>query len=160
MTNVRRPSDSGIGIALAPAMRGTIWITDREPGIRLLFGELMPEAEVIEPGELNRRLRLPDRPEAMVIDGTQLLELSARQRATLLALPRVLVCTGLSLTSIPMSLVAGPNVSVLAKPFCVEDLEVAVEWLREGSSEPAPSAVPILDAVSRRRGHRAPRPAS
>ena len=141
-------------------MRGTIWITDREPGIRLLFGELMPEAEVIDPDGLIRRLRLPGRPEALVIDGTQLLGLSARQRSALLALPRVLICTGLSLTSIPMSLVAGPNVSVLAKPFCVEDLEVAIEWLRGASSVQAPAAVPILDAARRRRGPRAPRPAS
>ena len=141
-------------------MRGTIWVTDREPGVRLLFGELMPEADVIEPGELGRRLRLPDRPEALVIDGTQLLELSARQRSALLALPRVLICTGLSLTSIPMSLVAGPNVSVLAKPFCIEDLEVAIEWLREGPIEPASAALPALDAVGPRRRHHAPTPRS
>jgi hypothetical protein len=153
---------SGIRIALAPGMRGTIWITDREPGIRLLFGELMPEAEVIEPAELNRRLRLPDRPIALVIDGTQLLELSARQRSALLALPRVLVCTGLSLTSIPMSLVAGPNVSVLAKPFCVEDLEVAIEWLRGAEAEPGAvvAAIPALTAARRRRVQRTPRPLS
>lgn len=137
-------------------MRGTIWITDREPGIRLLFGELMPDAEIIEPGELIRRLGDPDRPDALVIDGTQLLELSARQRTELLGLPRVLVCTGLSLTSIPMSLVAGPNVSVLAKPFCVEDLEVAIEWLR-GTPTETPRLAPVLEEARRRRGHRTPR---
>jgi hypothetical protein len=157
MTNVRSRRHSGTGIALADGMRGTIWVTDREPGIRLLFGELMPEAEVIEPGELGRRLRLPDRPDALVIDGTQLLELSARQRSSLLGLPRVLICTGLSLTSIPMSLVAGPNVSVLAKPFCVEDLEVAIEWLRGALADPSP-LVPALHAARRRL--RTPRPLS
>ena len=141
-------------------MRGTIWVTDREPGIRLLFGELLPEADLLDPDELLRRLLADGRPDALIIDGTQLLELPAGQRAGLLTLPRVLVCTGLSLTSIPMSLVAGPNVSVLAKPFCVEDLEVAIEWLRGASSVQAPAAVPILDAARRRRGPRAPRPAS
>ena len=133
-------------------MRGTIWVTDREPGIRLLFGELMPEAEVLDPDELRRRLLTHGRPDALVIDGTQLLELPGRQRAELLTLPRVLVCTGLSLTSIPMSLVAGPGVSVLAKPFCVEDLEIAVEWLRGLPAPPAPhDPLPAIGAAPRRR---------
>jgi hypothetical protein len=133
-------------------MRGTIWVTDREPGIRLLFGELLPEADLLDPDELLRRLLADGRPDALIIDGTQLLELPAGQRADLLTLPRVLVCTGLSLTSIPMSLVAGPGVSVLAKPFCVEDLEVAIEWLRGVPSAPAaPDPLPSIDAARRRR---------
>lgn len=75
-----------------------------------------------------------------------------RLHRELLALPRVLVCTGLSLTSMPMSLVAGPGVSVLAKPFCVEDLEVAVEWLRGSSAAPAlPDLPPVIAAARRRR---------
>lgn len=133
-------------------MRGTIWVTDREPGIRLLFGELMPEADVLDPDELISRLRADHLPAALVIDGTQLLALPARRRAELLALPRVLVCTGLSLTSIPMSLIAGPGVSVLAKPFCVEDLEVAIEWLREVLDEP--DSPDPLSAISRPRRRR------
>lgn len=131
-------------------MRGTIWVTDREPGIRLLFGELMPEADLLDPRELIRRLDNQERPGALVVDGTQLLELSPRQRADLLGLPRVLVCTGLSLTSIPMSLIAGSGVSVLAKPFCVEDLDVAIEWLRSVPPEPAPPG-PVASATARRR---------
>lgn len=142
-------------------MRGTIWVTDREPGIRLLFGELMPEADLLDPDQLLQRLRATPRPDALVIDGTQLLGLTARQRAELLGLPRVLVCTGLSLTSIPMTLIAGPEVSVLAKPFCIEDLEVAVEWLRGPSADP-PSLDPrpALDAARRRRAGGAAGPAT
>jgi hypothetical protein len=133
-------------------MRGTIWVTEREPGIRLLFGELMPDADLLDPDQLLQRLRETPRPDALVIDGTQLLGLTARQRAELLGLPRVLVCTGLSLTSIPMTLVAGPGVSVLAKPFCVADLEVAVEWLRGASAEiPSPDPRPAVAAARRRR---------
>ena len=133
-------------------MRGTIWVTDREPGIRLLFGELLPDADLLDPDELRRRLRTDARPDALIIDGTQLLELPARQRAELLALPRVLICTGLSLTSIPMSVVAGHGVSVLAKPFCVDDLEVAIEWLRGAPGErPAPDPLLAFDAARRRR---------
>jgi hypothetical protein len=133
-------------------MRWTIWVTDREPGIRLLFGELLPQAELLDPAALIDRLDHPEPPDALVIDGTQLLELTDRQRADLLALPRVLICTGLSLTSIPMSLVAGPGVSVLAKPFCVEDLEVAVEWLRGNSADLAPpDPLPAIAATRRRR---------
>lgn len=136
-------------------------MTDREPGIRLLFGELLPEADLLDPPELLRRLHADARPQALVIDGTQLLELTARQRAELLALPRVLVCTGLSLTSIPMSLVAGPGVSVLAKPFCIEDLEVAIEWLRGVPAEPAsPDPMPPIDAARRRRAGGAAGPAT
>lgn len=133
-------------------MRGTIWVTDREPGIRLLFAELLPEAEVLAPDELALRLQAHARPDALVIDGTQLLELPARQRAELLTLPRVLVCTGLSLTSIPMSLIAGPGVSVLAKPFCVEDLEIAIESLRGTQPAPAsPDPLPTVGPPPRRR---------
>ena len=136
-------------------------MTDREPGIRLLFGELLPEADLLDPPELLRRLHADARPQALIIDGTQLLQLTARQRAELLALPRVLVCTGLSLTSIPMSLVAGPGVSVLAKPFCIEDLEVAIEWLRGVPAEPAaPDPMPPIGAARRRRAGGAAGPAT
>lgn len=141
-------------------MRGTIWVTDREPGIRLLFGELLPQADLLDPAEFVARLDRDERPDALVIDGTQLLELTDRRRVGLLALPRVLVCTGLSLTSIPSSLVAGPGVSVLAKPFCVEDLEVAVEWLRGSSAAPAPPDLPPVIAAARRRAGGAAGPAA
>lgn len=140
-------------------MRGTIWVTDREAGIRLLFGELLPEADLVDPHDLVRRLAAGRRPEGLVIDGTQLLELPARWRRALLGLPRVLVCTGLSLTSIPVSLIAGPGVSVLAKPFCVEDLEVAVGWLRAVAVEEAAAPdLPALVTTSRRRNARPPGP--
>ena len=48
----------------------------------------------------------------------------------MLGLPRLLICTGMLLASMPMKIMSGPGVAVLAKPFCVEDLEAAVEWLR------------------------------
>ena len=133
-------------------MRGTIWVTDREPGIRLLFAELLPEAELLDPSAFLSHLHADRRPDALVIDGTQLLELPAHLRSSLLALPRVLVCTGLSLTSIPMSLVAGPGVSVLAKPFCVEDLDVAIEWLRGVPAEPRDPLPAITGGRPRRAG--------
>jgi DNA-binding transcriptional LysR family regulator len=91
----------------------------------------------------------------MVIDGTQLLELPARQRSAVLELPRVLVCTGIMLSSLPMDLVSGgPGVAVLAKPFCVEDLEAAVEWLRGMPGAPMPSPLPFAALVQRRRPRR------
>jgi hypothetical protein len=111
-------------------MAGLVWVSDREPGIRLLFAELVPESEVLEPDELANRLRLGQLPDALVIDGTQLLELPQRIQQRALDLPRVLICTGLSLGGLPPSLVSGPGVALLAKPFCVDDLEAAIEWLR------------------------------
>jgi len=111
-------------------MRWTIWVTDREPSIRLLLRELLPDAEVVAPEALPRRILTGPLPDGIVIDGTQLLALSPADRDRLLGGSRVLICTGLSLTSVPMSLVAGPGVTVLAKPFSMDDLEVAVEWLR------------------------------
>lgn len=111
-------------------MSARVWVSDREPGVRELLGELLPEAETVSPAELQSRLAAGTQPDALVIDGTQLLELPARQRRAVLGLPRVLICTGMSLGSLPMSLISGPGVAVLAKPFCVEDLEAAVEWLR------------------------------
>ena len=126
-------------------MAGLLWVSDREPGVRDLFSELLPEAEVLNPDELDARLALGQRPDALIIDGTQLLELPAGRRSTLLALPRILICTGMLLASMPIKIVSGPNVVVLAKPFCVDDLEAAIEWLRDGAdgamSGPAVSAV-------------------
>lgn len=116
-------------LALAGVETGTIWISDRELGMRDLLADLVPTAELLAPEELLLRLRQADRPAALVIDGTQLLELSPRLRATVLKLPRVLICTGLSLIGLPPSLADAPNVAILAKPFCVDDLEAAILWL-------------------------------
>lgn len=135
-------------------MAGMLWISDREPGIRLLFGELLPEAELVEPDDLRARLALGQRPDAIVVDGTQLLELPPRERQALLALPRVLVCTGMLLASMPMNLVSGPGVAVLAKPFCVEDLEVALEWVRDAPTKLKIDGVPFGALVQRRRARR------
>jgi len=133
------------------------WVTDREPQVSRLFGELIPEAEVLAPGELEARLALGQRPDALVIDGTQLLELPTRLRADLLRLPRLLVCTGMLLASMPGDLVSRPGVAVLAKPFCVEDLEAAVDWVR-GTPTRLPAEGPAFGAlIQRRRGHRARR---
>lgn len=140
---------------MAGTMAATIWVSDREPGIRLLFGELIPEALVLTPEALVERLRAGDEPDALVVDGTQLLELPAARRRRLLGLPRVLICTGVPLTSLPMHLIAGPGVAVLAKPFCVDDLESAIAWLREAA--PAPDQ-PSLAAVAARGARRARSP--
>src|SRR5918994_1328883 len=107
-----------------------VWVSDREAAVRELIAEVVPESEIVSPDDLRSRLSEGVTPDALVIDGTQLLELPPRQRRAVLALPRVLICTGMPLASLPMSLISGPAVAVLAKPFCVEDLEVAVEWLR------------------------------
>lgn len=131
-----------------------LWVSDREPGVRQLFAELLPEAEVLAPDELLARLSLGQHPDALIIDGTQLLELPAARRTSLLALPRLLICTGMLLATMPTNLISGPGVAVLAKPFCVEDLEAAVEWLRGvPGSLPAPSA-PYGALVQRRRTRR------
>ena len=136
-------------------MAGLVWVSDREPGVRELFSELLPEAEVLLPDELDARFALGQRPDALIIDGTQVLELPARRRSALLALPRVLICTGMLLASMPTKIVSGPNVAVLAKPFCVDDLEAAIEWLRgvaDGITPPSAAS-----AVLRRPRSRAAR---
>jgi len=135
-------------------MAGVLWVSDREPGLRRLFGELLPEAELLAPDELVDRLSLGQRPDALIIDGTQLLELNPAQRTSLLAAPRVLICTGMLLASMPMHLVSGPGVAVLAKPFCVEDLEAAIEWVRGVPTPITPESVPFGALVQRRRPRR------
>ena len=137
-------------------MAGLLWVSDREPGVRQLFVELLPEAEVLPPDELDARLAVGQRPDALVIDGTQLLELTPRRRRAVLDLPRVLVCTGMLLASMPAKIVGGPNVAVLAKPFCVDDLEAAAEWLR-GIPADHERAVEALAAVLPPRRSRRPR---
>lgn len=134
-------------------MAGMLWVSDREPGILELFRELFPEAETLSPDELRDRLALGQRPDALIVDGTQLLELPATERRELLALPRLLICTGLMLGSLPIDTVSGPGVAVLAKPFCVEDLEAAVEWVR-GVPEPLPNPAIAFGALVQRRRHR------
>lgn len=145
-------------------MAGLTWVTDREPGIRQLFTELLSDAEVLTPDDFRTRLDLGQRPDALVIDGTQLLELPPFLIDELLRLPRLLVCTGLSLAGLPPPLVeGGPDVAILAKPFCVEDLEAAIEWL-SGVSSPIPvdlltpsgsqSRLPMGVLVQRRRPRR------
>lgn len=138
------------------SMAGMLWVSDRERGILDLFRELLPEAEPLVPDELEARLALGQRPDALIIDGTQLLELPPRMRAALLELPRLLICTGIMLASMPMNLIAGPGVAVLAKPFCVEDLEAAVEWVR-GAPEPLPAQSVAFSALVQRRRPRRPR---
>jgi hypothetical protein len=135
-------------------MAGMLWVSDREPGLRRLFGELLPEAELLAPDELLDRLSLGQRPDALIIDGTQLLELPPKQRTSLLAVPRVLICTGMLLASMPMQLVSAPGVAVLAKPFCVEDLEAAIEWVRGVPTPLSPESVPFGALVQRRRPRR------
>ena len=133
---------------------GMVWVSDREPGVRELFAELLPEAEILTPEELDARTALGQRPDAMVIDGTQLMELPARRRSAVLGLPRVLICTGMLLASLPMKIVRGPNIAVLAKPFCVEDLEAALDWLRGTPSElppPSDELAPFFDRPRSRR---------
>ena len=139
-----------------------LWVSDRERGVRSLFTEFLPEADVLQPDELASRLALGQRPDGLVIDGTQLLELGAEERAVALALPRVLICTGMSLASLPMDLISGPGVAIMAKPFCVEDLEAAIEWLRGAPTAVPPSAAPSASLVQRRRPRRprGPLPAS
>ena len=134
-------------------MAGMLWVSDRDAGIRLLFGELLPEAELLPPADLHARLALGQRPDAIVIDGTQLLELPPPERRIVLGLPRVLVCTGMLLASMPINLVSGDGVAVLAKPFCAEDLEAALEWVRDVPRPPA-EGVPFGALVQRRRARR------
>lgn len=131
-----------------------LWVSDREPGLRTMFAELLPDAEVLAPDELETRLAIGQRPDALVIDGTQLLELPAHLRATVLGLPRVLICTGMLLASMPTNLVSGPGIACLAKPFCIEDLEAAVEWLRGTPPPPYPSAASLAAIIQRRRPRR------
>jgi len=130
-----------------------IWVSDREPGVRELFAELLPEAEMLTPDELDARTALGQRPDALVIDGTQLMELPASRRRTMLQLPRVLICTGMLLASLPMKIVSGPNVAVLGKPFCVEDLEAALDWLRDAPSA-SPASEHVASALQRPRSRR------
>jgi hypothetical protein len=131
-----------------------VWVSDREPGVRDLFAELLPEAEVLTPDELGARTALGQRPDALVIDGTQLMELPAAPRRSLLGLPRVLICTGMMLASLPMKIVRGPNVAVLAKPFCVEDLEAALDWLRGTPTAIPPGAETMPPMLPRPRSRR------
>jgi len=150
----------GIRLAASRRMSDRVWVSDREPGVRELLGELLPEAEIVSPAELQSRLAAGTRPDALIIDGTQLLELPARQRRVVRGLPRVLICTGMPLPSLPMSLVSGPGVAVLAKPFCVEDLEAAVEWLRgtRAGGEPAVPEDALMGAGTAQRPPQSPMP--
>ena len=140
-------------------MARLIWISDRDPGVRAFFAEILPEAEILPPDELLSRLALGQRPDALVIDGTQLLELPPARRASVLRLGRVLICTGMLLASMPLNLVSGPGVAILAKPFCVEDLEAAIDWLRDTPRASLDASVPMAAMLDRPRRTRRRQPA-
>ena len=110
-------------------MTSMIWVSDRQQGMRELLAELVPLAEALDPQEIRARLDEGDRPAGLVIDGTQLYELAPDQRAAVLKLPRVLICTGLSLVGLPRDLFELANVAILAKPFAIDDLESALAWV-------------------------------
>ncbi len=118
-----------MGGSLAPPASAMIWVSDRQDAIRDLLAELVPLAEALDPQEVRTRLEAGERPEGLVIDGTQLFELAPDQRAITLQLPRVLICTGLALVGLPAELFDLPNVAILAKPFAIEDLESALAWV-------------------------------
>ncbi len=126
----------------------------REEGSVASLRELLPDADVLPPEDLQRSIADGMLPDAVVIDGTQLMELPARHRRIILSLPRVLVCTGMLLASMPTKIVARPNVAVLAKPFCVDDLEAAIEWLRGAPPAVAGTASPLAAMLSRPRQRR------
>lgn len=140
-------------------MAGLIWISDRDPGMRAFFGDVMPEAEVVLPDELEARLALGQRPDALIVDGTQLLQLPPGQRASVLELRRVLICTGMLLASMPLNLVSGPGIASLAKPFCVEDLEAAMDWLRDSPRARLAVSQPMATFLDRPRRSRRRQPA-
>lgn len=152
--------DRGAPLAVPSAMPmpGVTWISDRDADIRRFFAEVVPDAEVMAPAELTVRLRAGMRPTGLVIDGTQLLALPVRLHRAVIALPRLLVCTGLSLVGLPAELHRRQNVIVLAKPFCIEDLEAALEWLTDARVRLDPSGrmprrlapVPMQPAPQRR----------
>lgn len=136
-------------------MSEAIWVSDREPGIRMLFGELITEAEVLDPVELDGRLAIGLRPDALVVDGTQFLSFDHRTRDELQRIPRLLICTGLSLPSLPIELVSGPGVAILAKPFAADDLDAAIAWLRDGVRTPDPGHATAMATLVQRRRRRA-----
>jgi hypothetical protein len=149
----------GTRLALAGGVAGLIWISDRDPGIRAFFEDVVPEAEVLAPDELTARLAVGQRPDALIVDGTQLLELPPEQRASVLGLRRVLICTGMLLASMPLNLVSGPGIAILAKPFCVEDLEAAIDWLRGAPPAQLDVSVPMAAFLDRPRRPRRRQPA-
>ncbi len=117
------------GSGLAPPASAVIWVSDRQDAIRDLLAELVPDAEALDPSDTRSRLDAGERPDGLVIDGTQLFELAPDQRAIVLKLPRVLICTGLPLVGLPAELFDLPNVAILAKPFALQDLESALAWV-------------------------------
>lgn len=140
-------------------MAGLIWISDRDPSVRAFFADVVPEAEILTPDELSARLSLGQRPDALVVDGTQLLELPSAERASVVELRRVLICTGMLLGSMPPNLVSGPGVAILAKPFCVEDLEAAIDWLRDAPRARLDISPPMATFLDRPRRSRRRQPA-
>lgn len=145
------PANSALRLLFGRIVSAAIWVSDREPGMRLLLGELIAEAEVLDPVELDGRLAIGLRPDALVVDGTQFLSLGHRVREELQALPRLLICTGLALPSLPIELVSGPGVAILAKPFATDDLDAAIAWLRDGVGSSPAHAAAVSTVVQRRR---------
>jgi hypothetical protein len=112
-----------------------VWVVEPNDETRALLREIAPQgAELMDDREFRRRIERGARPNALLIDGTCLLELDG-QRPALDGIVRTLVVTGRERGALPLGYLQRPSVQFLRKPFRLHDMERAMRWLTGGADE-------------------------
>ena len=112
-----------------------VWVVEPNDETRALLREIAPQdAELMDDREFRRRIDRGARPNALLIDGTCLLQLDG-QRPALEGIVRTLIVTGHSADAMPGGYLQRPSVQFLRKPFRLHDMERAMRWLTGGADE-------------------------
>jgi hypothetical protein len=112
-----------------------VWVVEPNDETRALLREIAPQdAELMDDQEFRRRIDRGARPNALLIDGTCLLQLDG-QRPALEGIVRTLIVTGRAADALPRGYLRRPSVQFLRKPFHLHDMERAMRWLTGGADE-------------------------
>jgi hypothetical protein len=128
-----RASGYGQAVRDSSAQVPSIWIVDDDEPFRALVSDVAVAAGLhaigLDPVDLVDRLRDPDAPDGVMLDGDV-----GRAQPTegLTHVPRVVLCSAARYSDLPDGWATRPNVRVLVKPFTVDQLLPALRWLAVG----------------------------
>lgn len=114
-----------------------LWLCDTDDGIRDLYADLAPHAELLTPAQLVERLDSGQRPGGLLIDGATLRGLAPDLLRLTLELRRVAVCTGRASDVQELIGAAVEHARIIEKPFALDEFERMLDWLADPVSADA-----------------------
>lgn len=106
-----------------------LWLSDGDEGIRDLYADLAPGCLLLSPDRLLERLDAGERPSGLVVDGLTLRRMPPDVLNVVLALPRLVVCTGRAAEIADLIDPEDNQVRLLPKPFSLDEFESLLRWL-------------------------------